>query len=334
MLGLQLTGFTRQGPSPGSVFDQVAATAVAAETAGFDFFSVMDHLMQVPLEGPPDDPMSEPYVLLGAVAARTSRIRLGTLVTGVTYHRPGRLAKAVTTLDVVSNGRAVLGIGAGWFEEEHAAYGYEFPSVRERFERLDETLQICRAMFREPRTTFQGKHYSVTGAFNVPRPVQPSGPPVLIGGAGERRTIPLTVRYADACNWNCGFSELPRKLDVLAARCAEAGRDPADIVKTAHAIVVPGRSHEEAKAARDRVLASRGLSWEDLDRVMRNVVSDRMIVGDADEVGERIRHLFDLGMDGVIVNLPAHAQIPDDLAFAGEVLTSALPQRKETDDAA
>jgi F420-dependent oxidoreductase-like protein len=333
MLGLQLTNFNYPGPTSGSVFDQIAATAVTAENAGFDLFSVMDHLMQVPLEGPPDDPMFEPYVLLGAVAARTTRIRLGALVTGVTYHQPARLAKTITALDVVSDGRAVLGIGAAWFEEEHNRYGYDFPSVRERFERLDETLHICRTMFRQERTTFVGRHYTVTEALNIPRPVRPSGPPVLIGGAGEKRTIPLTAVHADACNWNCGFSELPRKLDVLAARCAEAGRDAADIVKTVHAIVVPGRTHEEAVAARDRVLASRGLKWEDLDDALRGVVSDRMIVGDPAEVGERVRGLLDAGMDGLIVNLPAHTHGADDLAFAGEVLTAALPS-KEADDAA
>src|SRR3954465_12524326 len=173
--GVQLPSFS--GFDPADLFDHVAGLTTTAEEAGFDSVWVMDHFFQLPPLGGPDQPMLEAYTLLGALAARTSRVQLGTLVTGVTYRNPGILAKIVTTLDVISRGRAFLGRGGAWLARQHEALGVVFPPVKERFERLEEALQICRAMFRGERPTFEGKHYRVTDAINSPGPVPPGGPP-------------------------------------------------------------------------------------------------------------------------------------------------------------
>ena len=221
-IGLQIPNFTY--PSSGQpLFEQVAAIAVAGEQAGFDTIFVMDHFFQLPLIGAPELEMFEAYTLLGALAARTKTARLGTLVTGVTYRNPSLLAKAVTALDVISNGRALLGIGAAWFDAEHAALGFEFPPVRERFERLEEALQICRGMFTQTQTTFAGTHYSVTDAWNAPAPVTPGGPPILVGGTGEKKTARLAAQYADEWNCNAPFVDLERKLDALDRHLADLG---------------------------------------------------------------------------------------------------------------
>src|SRR3954447_18697657 len=218
--GLQIPNFTYPGVAPEDLFERVAGTAVAAEEAGFDTVMVMDHFYQLPMLGPPEHEMFEAYTLLGAIAARTSSVNLGTLVTGVTYRNPAILAKIVTTLDVVSKGRAFLGIGAAWFDVEHEALGVDFPPVKERFDRLEEALTITRAMFRSEKPTFDGKHYRVKEAFNVPAPVRPDGPPIMIGGQGEKKTLRLMANYADMANIITGRDEVARKLEVLAGHCA------------------------------------------------------------------------------------------------------------------
>ncbi len=230
--GLQVPSFTFEGVPDDRMFERIADTAVAAERSGFDSFWVMDHYHQIRGVGAKDEPMLEAYTLLAGVAARTSRIKLGAMVTGVTYRNPAFLAKVVTTLDIVSSGRAILGIGAAWNEEESRAYGYDWPSVSERFERLEDALQICRAMFTQRESTFAGRRHHVEGALNVPQPVQPGGPRILVGGGGERKTLRLTARYADM--WN-GFGDpgmIRHKLDVLREHCREIGRDPAEIETT------------------------------------------------------------------------------------------------------
>src|SRR6266576_5656483 len=198
--GLQLPSFTFPGVPDAGLFERVAAIAGAAEDAGFDSFWVMDHYHQIPNIGLPSEPMLEAYTVLSGVAARTSRISLGAMVTGVIYRNPAFLAKVVTTLDIVSSGRAILGIGAAWNEDEHRGYGYDFPPVGERLSRLEEALQICRAMFREEAPTFEGRYYRIQEALNFPRPIQPNGPPIMIGGGGEQRTLKLVAQYGDMCN--------------------------------------------------------------------------------------------------------------------------------------
>jgi F420-dependent oxidoreductase-like protein len=230
--GLQMPSFTFENTPDERMFERIAETAIAAEEAGFDSFWVMDHYHQIPFVGPDTEPMLEGYTLLAGIAARTHRIKLGTMVTGVTYRNPAFLAKVVTTLDIVSAGRAILGIGAAWNEVESRAYGYRWPSTAERFERLEDALRICRGMFTAERTTYGGKRHSVNGAVNVPQPVQAGGPRILIGGNGERKTLRLVARYADM--WN-GFGDpaaIRHKLDVLEAHCRDVGRDRAEIETT------------------------------------------------------------------------------------------------------
>jgi F420-dependent oxidoreductase-like protein len=322
--GLQIPNFTFPEVPDDELFERVAQIAVTAEEVGFDTVMVMDHFYQLPLLGPPTNAMFESYSLLAALAARTSKVKLGTLVTGVTYRNPAILAKTVTSLDVISRGRAFLGIGAAWFDVEHEALGVDFPPVKERFERLEEAILICQAMFRGERPTIDGKHYRVKDAINSPAPIQPGGPPFLIGGSGERKTLRLMAQYASMANFTVGIDEIPRKLEVLAGHCAEVGRDPNEINKTMLASLVLGRTMEEAEGKRNEFLAERGLDWDALDDATREMVTARIIVGDADTVGEQVHRLLELGLDGVTVNMPADAHDLDAVAFAGEVLLKAL----------
>lgn len=323
--GLQIPYFTYPDTAPEELFERVAAVAVAAEEGGFDTVMVMDHFYQLPMLGPPELEMFEAYTLLGALAARTSKVKLGTLVTGVTYRNPALLAKIVTTLDVISKGRAFLGIGAAWFDQEHEGLGVDFPPVKERFERLEEAVQICRAMFRDERPTFEGVHYRVKGAINSPAPITPGGPPIMIGGQGERKTLRLMAQYADMANFTAGFDELPRKLEVLARHCADVGRDPATINKTPLGSLIVADTMEGAEAKRTALLAERGLPpWDQLDDAFKAMIGARFVVGDPDSVGEQLQSLLALGLDGVTFNMPADGWEPEAVTLAGSVLTAAL----------
>jgi F420-dependent oxidoreductase-like protein len=218
-----------------AVFGRLAEAARTAEEAGFDAISVPDHVHQNRVGGGPASPMFEAYTVLGALALATSSATLFSLVSPVTLRAPGLLAKAVTTLDVISGGRAVLGVGAGWDAAEHEAYGIEFPGLGERFSRLDEELAICRSMFSAERASFTGKFYAVQDAYNSPRPVRGSIP-VLVAGGGEKRTLDLVARYGDACNVVAGDpADVRHKFDVLNRHCERIGRDPAEITKTVFA---------------------------------------------------------------------------------------------------
>lgn len=232
-IGIQVPSFTWPGGGAG-LPAKLAAIARAAETSGFYSFWVMDHFFQIPIVGPAEQEMLDGYGALHYVAAVTERIRLGTMVTGVTYRHPGLLAKSVTTLDVLSGGRAYLGIGAAWFEREHRGLGVPFPSLGERFERLEETLRIAKQMFSDENGPFDGRHYQLAETLNVPQVVSRPHPPILIGGGGERKTLRLVARYADATNlfYFIGEDELRRKLDVLERHCDDVGRDYGEIEKT------------------------------------------------------------------------------------------------------
>jgi F420-dependent oxidoreductase-like protein len=225
--GVQLPNFS--GVLPADLFEHVAGLATAAEQTGFDSVWVMDHFFQLPALGGPDQPMLEAYTLLGALAARTERVQLGTLVTGVTYRNPAILAKIVTTLDVISRGRAMLGIGGAWYDVEHQGLGVDYPSDRVRLDMLEEAVQVCRAMFTGDDVSFTGTHYRLDHARNQPRPVQAGGPKIMIGGGGEKRTLRLVARYADKCNVTGDVATLARKIDVLHRHCADVGRDPAEV---------------------------------------------------------------------------------------------------------
>jgi F420-dependent oxidoreductase-like protein len=236
-----LVGLFRRGIHFGSygstddgtaVFGRLTEAAQAAEAAGFDAISVPDHVHQNRVGGGPASPMFEAYTVLGALAGVTRSASLFSLVSPVTMRAPGLLAKAVTTLDVISGGRAVLGVGAGWDAAESAAYGIDFPGLGERFDRLDEELAVCRALFTREQASFTGKFYALRDARNSPRPVRGSIP-VLVAGGGEKRTLELVARYADACNVSAGEpAEVRHKFDVLARHCERVGRDPAEITKT------------------------------------------------------------------------------------------------------
>jgi F420-dependent oxidoreductase-like protein len=309
--GLQLPSFTFEGLPDDRMFERIADTAVAAEESGFDSFWVMDHYHQIGSMGRPTEPMLEAYTVLAGVAARTSRIKLGAMVTGVTYRNPAFLAKVVTTLDIVSSGRAILGIGAAWNEEEPRAYGYDWPPVPERFERLEDALQICRSMFTQPESTFHGKHHHVEGALNIPQPVQAGGPKILIGGGGERKTLRLVAEYADI--WN-GFGDpegVRHKIDVLAGHCRDVGRDPSEIVKTrlGGLVVAPTQGEADRRAAAYQ--AARGID----DQMLRTMLA----WGDPDAVAGRVQQYLDAGIDGLIFNMTGST--PEDVALAGKVLT-------------
>ena len=231
-LALHVADFTPFG-APSSFAAGLSASARAAEEAGFVTLTLMDHYFQMENMAPATDPMLEGYAALGFLAGRTERLQLGLLVTGVTYRHPGLLAKTVATLDVLSGGRALLGIGAAWYQREHLGLGVPFPPVSERFERLEEALQICRQMWSADDGAFHGRHYDLAETLCVPQPLHAGGPPVLIGGMGEKKTLRMVAQYADACNlFDAGPEILAGKLDVLARHCDDIGRDPAEIEKT------------------------------------------------------------------------------------------------------
>ena len=237
-LGVHVCDFTwPNGPS--SIASDLKAVAVTAEQAGFAKLSVMDHVWQIEMVGPAEHEMLEAYTALGYLAAHTERIELLAWVTGTVYRAPGLLAKAVTTLDVLSEGRAWLGIGAAWNEDESIGLGLPFPPTAERFERLEETLQICLQMWSDDEKPYEGKHYRLGRTLNSPQSVQRPHPPILIGGGGEKKTLRMVAQYADACNLFPG-PELERKLDVLRGHCSDLGRDYDEIQKTVMTPMDPG----------------------------------------------------------------------------------------------
>ncbi|HEY4189411.1 MAG TPA: LLM class F420-dependent oxidoreductase [Candidatus Limnocylindrales bacterium] len=233
LFGYHIADHTFPGIAPENLFEQIAGVAGRAEAAGFDMVTVMDHFYQIDGIGPEEHEMLEAYSTLAAIAARTTRVRLGALVTGVTYRNPALLAKTITTLDVISGGRAICGLGAAWNESEHRGYGYDFPPIGERMDRLDEALTICRLMFTEERPTFEGRHYRIEAALNHPRPIQPGGPRIMVGGGGEQRTLRLVARHADYAHWfPLGMEVLRHKSELLDRYCEEIGRDPGSITRT------------------------------------------------------------------------------------------------------
>ena len=232
-VGLHIPDFTWEGGTPELRF-RLAEIAQQAEQAGVDRISVMDHVWQIGHLGPPEHEMLEAYTALGWLAAKTERVKLLTMVTAVVYREPGLLAKAMTTLDVLSGGRAILGIGAAWNEDEARGLGLPFPTTPERFERLEEAILICEQMWSDDDGPFEGKHYHLARTLNSPQPLSRPRPPILIGGSGEKKTLLLVAKYADSCNINVLDPALAaHKLDVLRQHCADVGRNYDEIEKTA-----------------------------------------------------------------------------------------------------
>ncbi|KPM57343.1 LLM class F420-dependent oxidoreductase [Frankia sp. CcI49] len=259
-LGVQIPDFTRPA-GPADLGPALAEVAREVDAAGFDYLAVMDHFFQIAFVGPPEHDMLEAYTTLGFLAANTSRVTLLTLVTGTVYREPGVLAKIISTLDVLSGGRAMLGIGAAWNEEESVGLGIPFPPVAERFERLEETLQICLRMWSEDESPWSGKHYQLARPLNVPAPLTRPHPPIMIGGGGEKKTLRLVARYGQACNLFFG-PELRHKLDVLRRHCDAEGRDYDEITKTCYYSFDVGSSGENVGRILDDLgtLADLGVS--------------------------------------------------------------------------
>lgn len=261
-IGLQVPSFTWAG-QPATIGPKLAEIARAAEEAGFYSLWVMDHFFQIGFVGKPDEPMLEGYTALGYLAGVTQRIKLGTLVTGVIYRHPGLLVKTVTTLDVLSGGRAYLGIGAAWNEEESRGLGVPFPALKTRFEMLEEALQITHQMWRDDSAPIVGTHYQLANPLNRPQPLSAPHPPIMIGGGGEQKTLKLVAQYADACNLfgQIGGGEIQRKLDVLRGHCEAVGRDYETIERTAISSVTlaPDAMSANDVIAHCRELASAGI---------------------------------------------------------------------------
>jgi F420-dependent oxidoreductase-like protein len=314
LFGFHMPTFTFRGVPNEKLFDRVAHNAQAAENAGFDLVTVMDHLYQIRGIGPETEPMMEAYTTLSALATQTSRVKLGTLVTGVTYRNPALLAKMVTTLDVISKGRAIFGIGAAWNEDEHRGYGFEFPPIAQRMDRLDEALTIAKLMFTEERPSFEGKYYRIERALNVPRPVQPGGPLILVGGGGETRTLRILARHGDIGHWFGGnLQDLKRKKQVFEQHCAAVNRDPAEVLLTVGLTVVLAENEKDANA----LLA--GMTPE------RRAMAVTATVAQAAEL---IGQYIDAGFGGFTFNNNV-LQTDEAIALAGELIKtvrgSAVP---------
>lgn len=295
-LGFQIPNFS-YGTGVEQLFPTVIAQAREAESAGFDSVFVMDHFYQLPTLGSPDQPMLEAYTALGALATATERVQLGTLVTGNTYRNPTLLSKIITTLDVVSAGRAILGIGTGWFELEHDQLGYEFGTFTDRFNRLDEALEIILPMIKGERPTFSGKWYRAENALANPR--YRDHVPLMIGGSGEKKTIPLAARHFDHLNVIAGFDQLPGKVKAVRERCEEIRRDPATL-ETSMLLTV---------------LLDENVKPEQIPAEM----SQRMLAGNADFIAEQVQaKVLDAGIGGVIINMPFYT--PGAVTAAAEAL--------------
>lgn len=274
---------------PSALPKALAAAARYADQGGAAQFTLMDHYFQLQGMGGASEPMLEGYTTLGFLAAHTERIPLGLLVTGVTYRHPGLLAKIVTTLDILSQGRAILGIGAAWYEREHVGLGVPFPSLKERFERLEEALQIVLQMWSDNDGPYQGRHYQLAETINLPQVVSRPRPPILIGGAGEKKTLRLVAQYADACNlFPIGPDGVAAKLEVLARHCDDVGRDYATVQKTLLGGGDPLR-HADAFLAEMEKYAALGIEMVD---VMPHGQPDAFVAEFIEKVAPR---LVDIG---------------------------------------
>jgi alkanesulfonate monooxygenase len=268
-IGLHIADFTYPS-GPRGLADDLTRVVTAAEDAGFARVSVMDHVWQIGFLGPPEHEMLEAYTTLGYLAARTSTVELVSWVTAVVYREPGLLAKIVSTLDVLSGGRAWLGIGAAWNSDEARGLGLPFPPTAERFERLEEALQICLQMWGPDDGPYEGKHYRLERTLNSPQPLQSPHPPILIGGSGEKKTLRLVAQYAQACNLFPG-PELEHKLDVLRGHCEAVGRDFDDIEKTVMFQLDPGEKGENIDGMLEQLRHLAGLGFAEAHGIVPRV---------------------------------------------------------------
>ena len=321
-LGYQIPNFTYPGIGQAELFDNVAAQAREADTSGFDTVLVMDHFYQLPMLGEPEQFMLECYTLLSALARETTNVRLSSLVTGNTYRNPAVLAKTVTTLDIVSGGRAQLGIGAGWFEKEHDSFGIEFGTFTDRFEKLEEALQIVIPMVRGERPTLAGVHYNVVEAINEPPAI--SRIPVMIGGGGEKKTLRMVAQYADESNIICPPADIDRKLEALAGHCDTLGRDRTDLTVSWQKSACIAPTTDEAKADLTAYFQRRGFDLSAMSDEDQAALIGNYIWGDPDTVGEQFAAYLQPGIDGFTVNMPANGHIEGRVALLGQTLAPLL----------
>ena len=321
-LGYQIANFTHPGIGQAEVFANVCAQAKSADESGFDAVMVMDHFYQLPMLGDPDQIMFEAYTLLSALAQHTKKVRLGALVTGNTYRNPAVLGKIVTTLDLVSNGRAMCNIGAGWFEREHTDFGIEFGTFTTRFEKLEEALQILIPMLRGGQPNLAGKHYQISNVINNPAPL--SRVPLMIGGGGETKTLRMVAQYADLGNIGCPRGEVPRKVDVLAEHCQRLGRDRSEITLSWLRMALIAPTMEQARAEFGEFLETRGMGYFAMDDDAKRKVESDWVFGDPDSVAETLANDAKLGIDGFVLSLVANGQNPERVALLGETATAAL----------
>lgn len=321
-VGLQIPSFTFPGRESADIFPTVAKAAQTAEANGFDTILVMDHFYQLPHLGPQDDPMLECYSILSAIGAVTTTAKLSALVTGVTYRNPAMLAKAVTTLDVVSGGRAVAGIGAAWFEAEHDALDFEFPPTKVRFEKLEDALNILRLMFDNHQSSYSGTHHSITDAFNSPHPVQ-SHLPIMVGGSGEKKTFRMAVQYADMLNMTAGHAEITHKLSVINEHCANQKRDRSTIEVSSHNVVLVADTEKEFNELLKEGLAARGFDTS-MTREQVEGFLGRALFGTPEQVIAKVKELRGLGLDSITVALMGGVHDTDQVALAGRTLSAAF----------
>ena len=313
--GLQHPNFNFDYNSQGNDISYIAHSlknlVSKAENSGFDSFWVMDHFHQIQFVGKPEDPMLEGWTVLSMLAGITTKIKLGTLVTGIIYRYPSVLAKIASTLDVLSKGRLFMGLGAAWNEQESLAYGINFPSNQERLLRLEETIQIIRKMWtEEPYASFNGKYFQIINAYCNPKPIQKPSPPILVGGSGERKTLKIVAKYADACNLFGSTESIKKKLDILKEHCKSVGRDFDSILKTKLGTIVLDDNRE---AAKDRVKETfRGVPEEQ--------IKEFVIYGTPEDILKQIEALQQIGIQYLIVNLEPSRELEALDTFANKII--------------
>ncbi len=317
--GLQHPNFSfdynSQDNNISQISDSLNKLVTKAENSGFDSFWVMDHFHQIQFVGRPEEPMLEGWAVISFLAGITTKIKLGTLVTGIIYRYPSILAKVAATLDVLSKGRLFMGIGAGWNDQESLSYGISFPSTQERFLRLEEGIQIIRKMWtEEPHASFNGRYYQISNAYCNPKPVQKPSPPILIGGSGERKTLRIVATYADACNLFGSPETVRKKLEILKEHCKSVGRDYDSILKTKLGAIVVDDNEETAK---DRVKQSFGGFPEEQ-------IKEFVIYGTPEDISRQIERLEQVGIQYLIVDLEPARVLEALDTFASKVMNRIL----------
>ncbi|MDP9287411.1 MAG: LLM class F420-dependent oxidoreductase [Thermoproteota archaeon] len=311
--GLQhpVFSFDYRNRDTSQIVDSLKNLVTRAENRGFDSFWVMDHFHQIPFIGKPEEPMLESWTTISVLAGITTRIKLGTLMTGIIYRHPSILAKIGATLDVLSKGRLFMGIGAAWNEEESSAYGIPFPSVKERFLRLEEAIQIIRKMWtEEPSASFNGQYYQIKNAFCNPKPIQKPSPPIMVGGSGERQTLRIVAKYADACNLFGSAETVKRKLSILKEHCRSVGRDYDSILKTKLGLVVIDDDKEMARKRLQQI--SKGIPEEQ--------INEFAIYGTPEDVLRQKESLEDAGIQYLIVDLDPSREVEALDIFANDII--------------